>query len=189
MVVLLKRLLFFLALTTPLLAEAEIYQWKDSQGNVHFSDQPHVGAKARPVQPLKGINNPAFNLSNRVIQVPYQNQRGSMVVQTRINGVAMAMIVDTGATLVVISPRMAQQAHIDTRQSKTVLLQTANGLMQAPAISIDEMQLNRLRQQHVQAVVQPVSDNPNIGLLGMSFLQAYRMSIDHQRQLIFLESR
>jgi len=101
----------------------------------------------------------------------------------------MGFILDTGATLVVISPDMAKKAHIDTLHSKRIVLQTANGLVRVPKVSIDKMQLGRWQQQHIQAAVQVVSGHQDIGLLGMSFLKAYRMSIDHQRHIITLEAR
>ena len=54
---------------------------------------------------------------------------------------------------------------------------------------IDSVQVGHWRQQHIQAAVKTVSVQKNIGLLGMSFLKAYRMSIDHQRHIITLEAR
>jgi len=112
-----------------------------------------------------------------------------MIVKARINDVPMSLIVDTGATLVVLSPQMAKKAHIDVRHSKKIMLQTANGLTSAPWVHIKRMELDKLHQNRVEAAIQRVSSNPDIGLLGMSFLSAYHISIDHQRQIITLEAR
>ena len=170
-------------------AQAAIYQWKDEQGHIHFSDTPHIGAKKHAIQPLHSIKNPSFNMDKQVLELPYQDVYGSMMVKARINDVLMSFILDTGATLVVISPNMAKQAHIDTRYSKKIILQTANGLVRVPQVMIDSVQVGHWRQQHIQAAVKTVSVQKNIGLLGMSFLKAYRMSIDHQRHIITLEAR
>jgi len=169
-------------------AQAEIYQWKDSQGHVHFSDRPHIGATKHVIEPLTSIKNPRFNMDKNILELPYQDVNGSMVVNARVNNINMRFILDTGATLVVISPDMAKKAHIDTQHSKRIVLQTANGLVSAPRVSIDRMQVGSWQQDHIQAVVQVVSGQPNIGLLGMSFLKAYRMSMDHQRHIISLEA-
>ncbi|MDQ6953365.1 MAG: TIGR02281 family clan AA aspartic protease [Mariprofundaceae bacterium] len=170
-------------------AQAAVYQWKDEQDHIHFSDTPHIGAKKYDVQPLHSIKNPSFNMDNQVLELPYQDMDGSMMVKARINHVTMSFILDTGATLVVISPNMAKQAHIDPRYSKKITLQTANGFVRVPQVMIDSVAVGHWKQQHIQAVVQTVSVQKNIGLLGMSFLKAYRMNIDHQRHIITLEAR
>ena len=40
-----RLLVLLLALTTVLHAQAEVYRWKDAEGNVSFSDTPHAGAE------------------------------------------------------------------------------------------------------------------------------------------------
>lgn len=49
-----KRILClgFIFLLAPALAGAAIYQWTDKQGQVHFSDQPHPGAKKIILPPV-----------------------------------------------------------------------------------------------------------------------------------------
>lgn len=34
-------------------ANAELYQWKDKNGNIHFSDKPHADAKKLDIKPPK----------------------------------------------------------------------------------------------------------------------------------------
>jgi len=170
-------------------AQAEVYQWKDKQGHVHFSDTPHQGSEKRQLKPLHSIKNPRFNMANTRLEVPYQDVHGSMMVEARINHVPMRFILDTGASLVVISPQMAKKAHISMDSGAFIMLQTANGLVRAPQVSIEHMQLGRWQQQHIQAAIQVVSSQHDVGLLGMSFLKAYRMSIDHQRHIITLEAK
>ena len=43
--------LFFLLLFSPFSTQADIFQWQDSKGNTHFSDQPHQGAKTLHIDP------------------------------------------------------------------------------------------------------------------------------------------
>ena len=45
------RLLFLLLLCVTLVARAEVYRWKDAQGNVIFSDTPHEGAEIIEIGP------------------------------------------------------------------------------------------------------------------------------------------
>lgn len=39
-------------------ARAEVYRWTDSSGNVHFSDQPHKGAKPVELPPVQTYSPP-----------------------------------------------------------------------------------------------------------------------------------
>jgi len=180
---------FIIALYGGVLAHAEVYQWKDAQGHVHFSDTPQTGATLHPMKSLSSIKNPSFNMDKNVLEVPYQDKHGSMLVNVRINNIPMRFILDTGASLVILSPNMAKKAHIDMQAGKFITLQTANGLVRAPQVSIDSVQLGRWQQHHIAAAVQAIGGQQDVGLLGMSFLNAYRMSLDHQRHIITLEVR
>ena len=186
----LRKLLFITCLLVlPFAAQAGIYKWTDQYGKIHFSDKPVAGSKKQHLRSMTGISNPSFNLKRNVMHVPYQDINGSMVVQGQINNVRMRFIVDTGATLVVIPPNMAKKAGINTQNSKTITIQTANGATQSYMVNIANMQVEKLRQQSIPAAIQQVSPNANMGLLGMSFLSAYKMSIDHDQHIITLESR
>lgn len=63
-------LLGFFIVTSPL--QAQIYKWTDANGNIHFSDNPHPGAKelqlpkvqtysAPPIPPIETDSEPASN--------------------------------------------------------------------------------------------------------------------------------
>jgi len=183
------RKFIFLCCLLPLAAHAEIYKWTDSSGRTHFSDKPVGGAKEVRIQSMTGISNPAFNLERNAMRIKYQNKNGSMIVQGRVNNINMQFVVDTGASLVIIPPNIAKRAHISTVNAKTITLQTANGATQSYMVNISSLQVSQLHQKSVHAAIQQVSPDPNLGLLGMSFLNAYKMSIDHDQQVITLEPR
>jgi len=186
--VVLRRLLLAVSLLLlPLAAQAEIYKWTDQYGKVHFSDKPIAGSQKQHIQSLTSISNPAFNLERNAMRIKYQDKNGSMIVQGRVNNIRMQFIVDTGATLVVIPPNIAKRAHISTKNAQTITLQTANGATQSYLVNIPSLQIDQLHQQGVRAAIQQVSPDPNLGLLGMSFLNAYKMSIDHKEHIITLE--
>jgi len=44
-------ILLLLLLVNPFTSQAEIFKWYDSEGNTHFSDQPHQGAKTLKIDP------------------------------------------------------------------------------------------------------------------------------------------
>jgi len=171
------------------MAQAEIYKWTDKYGKTHFSDKPIAGSERQHIQSMTGISNPAFNLERNAMRIKYQDKNGSMIVQGRVNNINMQFVVDTGASLVIIPPNIAKRAHISTVNAKTITLQTANGATQSYMVNISSLQVSQLHQKSVHAAIQQVSPDPNLGLLGMSFLNAYKMSIDHDQQVITLEPR
>lgn len=172
------------------LAGAGVYSWTDASGRVHYSDVPATaGAKTHASGSVSSIGNPEFNLSSMKIQVPFIQTKGAMLVQGSVNGIAMQFVVDSGASLVVIPPAIAKQAGISTAGARTILLQTANGQVSAPVVRINEMKVNQLQRQSIDAAVQKVSEDGRIGLLGMSFLNAYKITVDHDNSMLILEAR
>ncbi|MDQ7010376.1 MAG: retropepsin-like aspartic protease [Mariprofundaceae bacterium] len=138
---------------------------------------------------LSTVTNPAFNLGKGRAQVPYRTVGNAMMVEGRVNGVAVRFIVDTGASFVVIPPVVARRAGIETAQASRVSVQTANGLVQAPLVNISRLEIGRLSQRQVSAVVQRISPDGQTGLLGMSFLSAYQMTVDQSHSMLLLEVR
>ena len=173
----------------PLVAQAEVYKWTDQYGKIHFSDKPVAGSEKQHLQSMSGISNPAFNLKRNAMRVKYQDKNGSMIVQGRVNNIPMQFILDTGASLVIIPPNIAKRAHISTTNARLITLQTANGATQSYMVNISNLQVEQLQQRGVRAAIQQVSSDPSLGLLGMSFLSAYKMSIDHDQHIITLEPR
>lgn len=99
---------------------------------------------------------------------------GHFSVRAAINGQAMLLLVDTGASTVVLKPADAARAGIDTRDlSYTVPVQTANGLAYAAPVHLRTVAIGPLVLHNVDALVaRPGSVNEN--LLGMSFLMRLR---------------
>jgi aspartyl protease family protein len=106
---------------------------------------------------------------------------GHFAVRGAVNGQSLMMLVDTGASTVVLKPSDAERAGIDTRDlAFTVAVQTANGTTYAAPVQLRTVAVGPLVVHDVNALVaQPGSLNEN--LLGMSFLrrlQSYEFSKD-----------
>ena len=112
-----------------------------------------------------------------------------MLVQGRVNKVPARFIVDTGANLVVIPPAVAARAGVRTRDAPMLTVRTAGGEIRAPKVLLDELAVGGVRRSGVAAVVQKVAADEDVGLLGMNFLSAYRMSVDHAAGVLVLEPR
>ncbi|KAB2940830.1 MAG: TIGR02281 family clan AA aspartic protease [Hyphomicrobium sp.] len=99
---------------------------------------------------------------------------GHFAVRAAVNGQAMTLMVDTGASSVVLKPADAERAGIDLdRLSYTVPVDTANGTTFTAAVRLRSLSIGPLVVHDVNALVaRPGSVKEN--LLGMSFLRRLR---------------
>jgi len=99
---------------------------------------------------------------------------GHFAVRASVNGQSMTLMVDTGASSVVLKPGDAERAGIDLdKLSYTVAVDTANGTTYAAAVRLRSLSVGPLTVRNVDALVaQPGTVKEN--LLGMSFLRRLR---------------
>jgi len=185
----LHRLLLFLAVLLPSVSTAGVYSWTDAYGRVHFSDTPVQGATEHRGGTASSIHNPGYNLELNKKQIPYQSVGGNMLVNGKVNGISIRFIVDTGASFVVIPPSIARQANIRTENAGKVMLNTANGRVQAPLVRLKQLDVASISMRGVSAVVQDIGGDGITGLLGMNFLGNYKMTVDQQHNLLLMEKR
>jgi clan AA aspartic protease (TIGR02281 family) len=88
----------------------------------------------------------------------------------------------SGATLVSLKQSFAQKAKVDIDQDSVVRLNTANGIAEAKRGRIKTIVVRSLQAKDVQAVVQVDAKATHgaglDGLLGMSFLSRFHLTID-----------
>ena len=99
---------------------------------------------------------------------------GHFTARTLVNGVPLTMLVDTGASTVVLKPGDAQRVGIDTERLRySVPVQTANGTTYAAHVRLRTLALGPIALTDVEALVaKPNALKEN--LLGMSFLGRLR---------------
>jgi aspartyl protease family protein len=99
---------------------------------------------------------------------------GHFTARVGLNGKQISMIVDTGASTIVLRPEDAERAGIDVSGlNYTVPVMTANGRTIAARVRLDSVSIGPLERQKVDALVA----QPNAlteSLLGMSFLSRLR---------------
>jgi len=99
---------------------------------------------------------------------------GHFTAAVKVNGTSISMIVDTGASTIVLKPEDAEKAGIDvSRLTYRVPVITANGRTIAARVRLDEVAVGPLDRKKVDALVaQPGALTQS--LLGMSFLSRLR---------------
>jgi aspartyl protease family protein len=96
---------------------------------------------------------------------------GQYSTDVYINGIGVKMLVDTGATMVVISHQTAERLGIQVVDADyTWRAQTANGVAAVAPVTLREMTLGSIYLGEVKAFVAARDAGP-MNLLGMSFLK------------------
>jgi aspartyl protease family protein len=129
-----------------------------------------VGELLPPGTALRGESQIEGERSVRIRRRP----DGHFVVKTEVNGVSLMMLVDTGASTVVLKPADAQKLGIDVERLRySVPVQTANGTTYAAHVRLRNLTLGPISLNDVEALVaKPGALKEN--LLGMSFLSRLR---------------
>src|SRR3954454_9008780 len=105
-----------------------------------------------------------------------------VTVAASVNGVPGRFVLDTGATFVSLKRSFAQRAKVDVDESTSLRLNTANGVANGRPGRAKLVALKKLSAQDVAVVVQ-ADDRGTYGdkidgLLGMSFLSRFDVTID-----------
>jgi len=127
----------------------------------------------------KGKCEAANSRAEEVFRRPLNN--GVLKLPVVINGVRGTFIMDTGATFVAMNNAFAEKAKVQIDRDSTVKLHTANGVVDGKRGHAATIQLRSLQATDVIIVVQSGPFGQGVdGLLGLSFLSHFKVSIDSQ---------
>ena len=113
------------------------------------------------------------------------DDHGHYFADGQINGQAIRLLVDTGATLVALSAADAHRLGLNYLAGQPVRMSTANGITRGWRVRLDEVRVGGVSVNGVDAVVLENEATP--ALLGMSFLG--RMEIRQEGALMTLVKR
>ncbi|MEM9384658.1 MAG: aspartyl protease family protein [Pseudomonadota bacterium] len=124
-----------------------------------------------------------------VTVVPVFNQGATLFVNGTIPGTSgtYRFILDTGASITAISPRVAAQLPGLVSRG-TVRLTTANGEVDAPLVTLPTLDVAGARVAQLDVVVLDSLASYD-GLLGLSFLDHFNMELDRNRNEMTLRLR
>jgi aspartyl protease family protein len=105
----------------------------------------------------------------RMVEIA-RGRGGEFGISTRVNGGTVPMILDTGASAVVLTQEAAKAAGLPLEVlSYSVTVDTANGKTRAASVTLDSVSVGGLVERSVPALIaQP--GQLRTSLLGMSFL-------------------
>lgn len=131
--------------------------------------------------PLGGYVNRHAPSGNAQVVLQADGQ-GHFITQGQINGGAIRMLVDTGATAIALPAREAQRLGIDYRKREMGRSNTANGPVAVYRVKLDSVRVGDIELKQVDATVQEAG--LPFALLGMSFLNRMDMHRDGQQMTL-----
>lgn len=125
--------------------------------------------------------------------VAFQREAGHMTVNAVLNKKAnVSLLVDTGASLVLLTDDVARKLGIDTGKagSPMQLLVTDGRKIDAKYVILDSVQVSDVEAKNVEAAILPsgiTKSEFKDGLLGMSFLRRFNFKFDYNNDKLVLE--
>jgi len=141
---------------------------------------------------LKVPPNTSTPLLKKPTTVSVQMTSSAILVPVVLNGsLKTYMLMDTGATFTVVTPRIARELGLRLDpHSPRIPLMTANGYITAHLARLNSLKVGSAEVQSLIVAVLKSSPTPQMeGLLGLNFLNQFDTTIDSGRRLLTLTPR
>ena len=194
-----------LVLALPVAAAAQTYRWTDAQGNVHYSqglfsvpepfranartvagDAGSSAAASTPADAAPGAARSAPGTTTP--RIPFTPGRPIMI-SARINGGGTAdLMLDTGAQVTVINPRVLAALGVSMRNAQRSMLHGVTGSADALTVTLDSIDVAGAQVGPLQVVSHDAGSGGD-GLLGRDFLDRFTVNIDNAAGVVTLTPR
>jgi len=176
----------------------EMYKWVDEKGTVHFTDDlSNIPEKyredAETRKPSKEIRPPEMeekSISSPPSDAPKPSEsegaevdllrRGEIwITEVLLNErVKRHLIVDSGASFMLINPRTARELDVAIDENTPLIpMTTVSGSILVPLVTLKSVRIGKVQAENIEAVVHALPSGGD-GLLGNSFLNKYRVTLD-----------
>ena len=194
-----------------------MYRCHDKEGRQVLTDQPAQleqcipldvvappmsDSRKLPVAPTPAVPGPTEDrralpeeqgtgLANRTVDVPLQQVGHLFVVTVKLNGEQDArLIVDTGASHSIVSHRLAIELGLYSDTTMGIAtINTVGGSVQAPLARMKSIRLAEAEVRDSVVVIHDLPDSPAgvEGLLGLSALRQFQVTLDPTRKVLSLQ--
>ena len=145
--------------------EAAVFEIAGQRQTMKMGQSGRVGAGSSPA----GAGTQSVTLTS--------SGNGHFVTAGQINGQSVQFLVDTGASFVTLGSSDARRLNINYSGGQKIAMATANGMVPAYRIKLDEVRVGTVLLNNVDGIVHPDASMPVV-LLGMSFLNRMEMKRD-----------
>jgi clan AA aspartic protease (TIGR02281 family) len=175
--------------SAPALA-GEMYRWADEQGRLHLTDTPpKSGIDLRDVKVYRPGEPPSQPSSSTapVVETGWAKLTstkpgGAITVDALLNRrLTVPLIFDTGADLTVLTKQVATDLRLTGLAGlPTLQFRTAGGIVNFPITALQSLRVGTAEARDVKIAID-IDGHLPIGLLGMSFMRHFRVTVDQQR--------
>ena len=181
---------------TPRAIPGEMYRWTDEQGRVHLTDT--LPKSKGTLQEFK-IYQPSTSGPTREPNVPLVAEPGSVkITPTKPGGTVVVdavvnrhltvpMLLDTGADFTVLTKQVARDLrltsldHLPKQEFKT-----AGGAVRFPIATLQSLRVGTAEARDIDVAID-IDGHMPMGLLGMTFLRHFKVTVDQQRGQVTFE--
>jgi len=162
-------------------AGAELYRWTDREGIAHYtadlaSIPADFRATATVMSPPRAPDAPPRPVVDQTV-VAF-TPGAPIIVPVLVNGVAVRLVVDTGADRTIISPAAAERAGLGNPQGTPVRISGVTGSATAAQIVVPTLDLAGTRLGNFAVIVHDSSLANADGLLGRDVLDSFTLTVD-----------
>ncbi len=156
--------------------------------------EQEVAAEPAEVESAESAEEVSTETSEEVKSiVRFSTSNGNMVVPVLLNeSRTSSLLFDTGASITVLSTKLAQSLGLRAAAGKTIRLKTVAADVTAKVATLDSITVGGLSRSDFPVAVVDLDLGTSArfdGILGMDFLSNYTIRIDNQANRIFLTPR
>lgn len=200
--------LLALALHPP--ASAQMMRWTDDQGRVNYTQgiesvperhrasatvvgaTPALSAPGAPTDASASTAPTAPGATaapGGVTRIPFTPGRPIMVSARINNGGTAELMLDTGAQVTVINPRVLAALGVGMRDSQRSTLLGVTGSADVLSVTLDSLEVAGARVGPLRVVSHDTGTGSGDGLLGRDFLDRFTVTIDNRGGFVTLAPR
>jgi predicted aspartyl protease len=162
----------------PAAAGAQIYQWTDSAGVLHYTTDveripPPHRADARRLDSRPRDESP--EAPGALLPI---SPSGQVLTSVHINGASLVLMVDTGADRTMISPGAFARTGLDASAGRPVRVIGVTGAAAALEVVIDRVEVAGMRLGPAPVVVHDAQVPGVDGFLGRDLLVHFTLTVD-----------
>ncbi len=183
----------FLLLLVALLpgqAWAQMYQWEDEEGTVHYTNElqnvPEPFRSRARFVPASPMAPPAVAPAQGITRIPF-TPGSPILVSARINGAGpVTLILDTGADRTMLTPTALWRLGISTADAPPAEIKGATGTARAALVQVASVEVGDAKVGPLLILAHDADLKQAEGLLGRDFLERFTVTIDANERVVTL---
>ena len=190
MKVALVALLAVLIMLLPGRAGAQMFQWEDEQGTVHYTNElqsvPEPFRSRARFIPASPMAPPAVAPAQGITRIPF-TPGSPILVSATINGAGpVTLILDTGADRTMLTPMALRRLGISTANAPRAEIRGVTGTAQGELVQVASVEVGDARAGPLLILAHDADLKQAEGLLGRDFLEQFTVTIDANERVVTL---